>query len=198
MNINVQQLKNGNENAFKSIVESYWPRLHKFAQTYVLDNEVAKEIVQDTFLILWKQRKELDEDTCLITYLMVVNRNKCLNYLKSLKLETIDISELSESAIYQRSNIYVLEDESLEILVTKELQQAIDDSLEKLTLRTKEIFLLSRYEGLKNREIAEQQNISVKAVEFHINKALKQLKCDLSKDYFILFICTAILILSKK
>lgn len=198
MDIHVQQLKNGNEKVFKNIVESYWPRLHKFAQTYVLDNEVAKEIVQDTFLILWKQRKELDEDTCLITYLMVVNRNKCLNYLKSLKLETIEISELSDSTIYQRSNIYVLEDESFEILVTKELRQAIDFSLEKLSPRTKEIFLLSRYEGLKNREIAEQQQISVKAVEFHINKALKRLKSDLAKDYFTFLFYLTLIVLIKK
>ena len=48
MDISIRQLRNSNEQMFKSIVESYWPRLHKFAQIYVLDREVAKEIVQDT------------------------------------------------------------------------------------------------------------------------------------------------------
>ena len=57
MDISIRQLRNSNEQMFKSIVESYWPRLHKFAQIYVLDREVAKEIVQDTFLVLWKQRE---------------------------------------------------------------------------------------------------------------------------------------------
>ena len=89
---------------FKSIVESYWPRLHKFAQIYVLDREVAKEIVQDTFLVLWKQREKLDKETCLITYLMVICRNKCFNYLKGLQLEQVEINDLNEFAIYQRSN----------------------------------------------------------------------------------------------
>lgn len=185
MDINVWQLKESNERTFKSIVESYWPRLHKFAQIYVLDGEVAKEIVQDTFLILWKQRKNLDNETCLITYLMVVCRNKCLNYLKSLQLDKVEITDLTEFSIYQRSNIYVLEDDSLEILVTKELASAIEASLSKLPSRTRTIFMMSRYEGLKNREIAEHQNVTIKTVEFHINKALTHLRHDLSQEYLI-------------
>ena len=185
MDINVEQLKSGNEKVFEAIVKSYWPRLLRFAQIYIMDVEVAKEVVQDTFLILWNQRNTLDNDTCLITYLMVVNRNKCLNYLKGLHLEKVEINSLNESSIYQRSNLHVLEDEALELLLTKELNRAIEASLEKLPPRTQEIFRMSRYEGLKNKDIAELENISVKAVEFHINKALNQLRSDLSKDYYI-------------
>lgn len=188
MDIQVNLLKNGNEKAFKKIVESYWPRLYRFALTYVMDEEVAKEIVQDTFLTLWEQRKSLEEDTCLITYLMVINKNKCLNYLKLTKVETMPLSELSEVAVYHKSNLYVLEDESLEILITKELSAAIDASLAKLSPRTREIFIMSRYKGLKNKEIASLQNITVKTVEFHINKALKQLQYDLSKEYLVSFL----------
>lgn len=185
MDIRVRQLKESNERAFKGIVESYWQRLHKFAQIYVLDAEAAKEIVQDSFLALWNGRATLSDDTCLITYLMVVCRNKCLNHLKSLKLECVEIDELTETDIYRRSNIYVLEDESLEILVTKELTSAIEASLSKLSPRTREVFMMSRYDGLKNREIAERRNITVKAVEFHISKALNQLRQDLSRDYLL-------------
>lgn len=157
MDINIERLKNNDERAFKEIVQSYWPRMHKFALTYVMDEEAAKEIVQDTFLALWEHRNELDGDTCLISYLMVINRNKCYNYLKSLHLETIEINELTENTLYQRSHLYVLEDDSLELLVTNELHAAIEASLEKLAPKTKEIFLASRYDGLKNREIAAQQ-----------------------------------------
>ena len=185
MDINVEQLKSGNEKVFEAIVKSYWPRLLRFAQIYIIDVEVAKEVVQDTFLILWNQRSTLEDNTCLITYLMVVSRNKCLNYLKSLHLEQVEINSLNELSIYQRSNQHVLEDEALELLLAKELNRAIEVSLEKLPPRTREIFRKSRIEGLKNKEIAELENISVKAVEFHINKALNQLRSDLSKDYYI-------------
>lgn len=194
----IQQLKNGNEKAFEQIVKSYWPRLHSFANIYVIDKEVAKEIVQDTFLTLWHQRRNIDDETCLITYLMVISRNKCLNYLKSLQLDTIPIDDLNEFAIYQRSNIYVLEDDSLEILETKDLAEAIAASLNKLSPRTREIFMLSRYNGLKNKEIADKLGISTKGVEYHIRQALKQLRNDLSKDYFTMLFCFLLCVLIKK
>ena len=137
----LQQLKDGNEKTFKQIMKSYLPRLYSFVNIYIVDKEVTEEIMQDT---------------CLITYLMVVSRNKCLNYLKKLQLETIPIDSLSESSLYQRSNIYVLEDDSLEKLAMKELTHAINVSLTKLSPRTREIFILSRFSGLKNKEIADQ------------------------------------------
>lgn len=194
----IQQLKDGNEKVFEQIVKSYWLRLYAFANIYVINKEAAKEIVQDTFLVLWSQRKYLDDNTCLITYLMVVGRNKCLNYLKSLQLHTIPIDDLNEYTVYQRSNVYVLEDDSLEILITKELAQAITTSLEKLPTQTKEIFMLSRYNGLKNKEIADQLGISTKSVEYHITNTLKQLKNDLMKDYFTIAIYILQFILMKK
>ena len=194
----IQQLKDGNEKVFEQIVKSYWPRLYAFANIYVINKEAAKEIVQASFLVLWSQRKYLEDNTCLITYLMVVGRNKCLNYLKSLQLHTIPIDDLNEYTVYQRSNVYVLEDDSLEILITKELAQAIATSLEKLPAQTKEIFMLSRYNGLKNKEIADQLGISTKSVEYHIKNALKQLKSDLIKDYFTVAICILQFILMKK
>ena len=194
----IQQLKDGNEKVFEQIVKSYWPRLYAFANIYVINKEAAKEIVQDTFLVLWSQRKYLEDNTCLITYLMVIGRNKCLNYLKSLQLHTIPIDDLNEYTVYQRSNVYVLEDDSLEILITKELAQAIATSLEKLPTQTKEIFMLSRYNGLKNKEIADQLGISTKSVEYHITNTLKQLKNDLMKDYFTIAIYILQFILMKK
>ena len=194
----IQQLKDGNEKVFEQIVKSYWPRLYEFSNIYVINKEAAKEIVQDTFLVLWSQRKYLEDNTCLITYLMVIGRNKCLNYLKSLQLHTIPIDDLNEYTVYQRSNVYVLEDDSLEILITKELAQAITTSLEKLPTQTKEIFMLSRYNGLKNKEIADQLGISTKSVEYHITNTLKQLKNDLMKDYFTIAIYILQFILMKK
>lgn len=193
----IQQLRQGNEKAFEQIVESYWPRIHAFANIYILDKEVAKEIVQDIFLALWDQRGSLSNETCLITYLMVVGRNKCLNYLKSLQYDTVPIDELSENAVYQRSNIYALEDDSLEILMAKELTNAISSSLEKLPARTQEIFMMSRYNGLKNKEIADQLGISTKSVEYHITSALKQLRSDLAKDYLTVFFLLEFILMKK-
>lgn len=188
MNIEINGLQRGDKKIFEKIVTAYWPRLLHFATIYIMEKDVAKELVQDTFMSLWNSRKELNDDSCLISFLMVVCRNKCLNYLKSLRLETIAISELTEQDIYRRSSLCALEDDALDMLISGELHQAIEDSLNKLPVRTREIFIKSRYEGLKNREIAETEEITIKAVEFHITKALKQLRCDLSPEYFTLFL----------
>ena len=119
-------------------------------------------------------------------------------YLKKLQLETIPIDSLSESSLYQRSNIYVLEDDSLEKLAMKELTHAINVSLTKLPPRTREIFILSRFSGLKNKEIADQLGLTTKGIEYHIGNALKQLRNDLSKDYFAIFYCLLLSLLIKK
>lgn len=194
----VQQLKSGNKKVFEQIVNAYWGRLYSFSTIYVIDKESAKEIVQDSFLVLWEKRQNLDNATCFITYLMVVCRNKCLNYLHSLKLDTISIDELNETMIYQRSNLYVLDDSSLEILITKELSESIDRTLDKLPARTKEIFIMSRQYGFKNKEIAEKEQISIKAVEFHINKALKQFRKDLGGEYVLIVVYMFVMFALRK
>lgn len=193
MDTTIIQLKNGGERAFKAIVEAYWGRLYRFSLIYIKEEEVAKEIVQDTFLVLWNEKMNLTADTSLIKYLMVVNRNKCLNHLKSLKLQTVDLAELEETSIYKRASISILEDDSLDLLITKELSEKIKASLDRLPEKTREIFLMSRNDDMKNKEIAAAQSISVKAVEFHISKALKQLRKDLNSDYLFLILLAAML-----
>ena len=80
MNLIIKQLQDGNEKVFEQIVREYWPRMFKFALIYTQNNETSQELVQDTFLVLWNNRAVLKDNTNLITYLMVVLRNKCLNY----------------------------------------------------------------------------------------------------------------------
>lgn len=188
MDINIKHLKDGNELVFNQIIQAYWPRLKKFAVIYTQDEEVAKELVQDTFLALWNKRKELKDDTSLITFLMVVCRNKCLNYLAQKKHEISRLDELDEEYIYLKANQYVLEDSTSDILETKDLEKAIRNALDKLPPKTKEIFLMSRFDNKKNKEIAESLDISIKTVEFHINKALQILKQTLTNEQFIKFI----------
>lgn len=159
-----------------------------FSKIYVLKAEVAEEIVQDVFLVLWDKRKDLADDTNLIQYLMVVTRNKCLNHIRNEKLEMVPIESLTEEQIYLRSNAYVLEDDALCSLFTKDLEQSIHASLLKLSPKTREIFWMSRKDGLKNKEIAARLQIIEKTVEYHLAKALRQIKGDLPEAYKILFI----------
>ena len=86
MNLIIKQLQDGNEKVFEQIVREYWPRMFKFALIYTQNNETSQELVQDTFLVLWNNRAILKDNTNLITYLMVVLRNKCLNLLEQTRI----------------------------------------------------------------------------------------------------------------
>ncbi|WP_446775229.1 RNA polymerase sigma factor [Macellibacteroides fermentans] len=185
MNLIIKQLQDGNEKVFEQIVREYWPRMFKFALIYTQNNETSQELVQDTFLVLWNNRAILKDNTNLITYLMVVLRNKCLNLLEQTRIRQLYIEEIDDETIYQRANLYVLQDEASQIVESEDLHKAIERALSKLPEKTREIFMLSRYDGLKNQQIAETKNISQKTVEYHISKALQILKEELPQEYWI-------------
>lgn len=185
MNLIIKQLQDGNEKVFEQIVREYWPRMFKFALIYTQNNETSQELVQDTFLVLWNNRAILKDNTNLITYLMVVLRNKCLNLLEQTRIRQLYIEEIDDETIYQRANLYVLHDEASQIVESEDLHKAIERALSKLPEKTREVFMLSRYDGLKNQQIAETKNISQKTVEYHISKALQILKEELPQEYWI-------------
>ncbi|MFY1611328.1 RNA polymerase sigma factor [Macellibacteroides fermentans] len=185
MNLIIKQLQDGNEKVFEQIVREYWPRMFKFALIYTQNNETSQELVQDTFLVLWNNSAILKDNTNLITYLMVVLRNKCLNLLEQARIRQLYIEEIDDETIYQRANLYVLQDEASQIVESEDLHKAIERALSKLPEKTREVFMLSRYDGLKNQQIAETKNISQKTVEYHISKALQILKEELPQDYWI-------------
>ena len=178
------KIKSGEESSFEKVYRFYYPRLIYFAKQYVLDAKASKNIVQDVFAELWDKRSSLSEDTNLNAWLFTVTKNKSLksishiksqrnydNYLKSRQLE-VNFKSLSE---FDTSD-----------LVFDELQSQIKTAIEKLTPACRKVFEMSRFEDKKNKEIAEELNLSIKTVETQISKALRSLKADL-KDYLPLF-----------
>jgi len=111
-----------------------------------------------------------------LAYLARMIRNNCLDFLKKRKIET---SELNEA--YQGS--FEVED----ALITKDLQEKIDKTIDSLPEKCRQVFVLSRFEELSYNEISKQLNISKKTVEAHISRALKSLRISLKQFLFILF-----------
>lgn len=177
----VTELRKGREGAFDRVFSYYFPRLMNFANEYVHDSEVAREIVQDTFLKLWEIRKKLAPDTRLPSLLFTITRNDALNYLKQLihKQKYID----DRKRYYENQLNYIaLRDESSDKLIYSELYEKISFTIDNLPEKCKQAFLLSRNEGLKYREIADRLKISVKTVETHVSDALKKLR-EALKDF---------------
>lgn len=146
-----------------------------FAQTYVLDKQAAEDIVQDVFMEVWIKKDVIDFSLPIKPYLYRSIHNKSINYLKNYafteSLETISIDLLIREEM--------LSYEAMNTVLVNEITREVNSCLEHLPPQCKKVFLLSRMENLKNKEIAERLSISEKAVEKHISKALCLLRSHL-------------------
>ncbi len=183
-----QYSENRNSVVFSKIYMHYFPRLLRFARFYVLSEEESENIVQDIFADIWTNMNVFDSIHNIDAYLFTVVKNKCVDYLrnqvsfheKKHKLQDIDGKELA-------FKLYSLQQMDENLLSADDVERLLNDAIEKLPERCREVFLLSRMEGLKNREIAERLQVSVSTVENQMTIALRKLKTEL-KDYLPLLL----------
>jgi RNA polymerase sigma-70 factor (ECF subfamily) len=165
--------------AFETIFNTFYAPLCLFANNYLNDDEKAEEIVQDLFVNVWGKRAGLQIDSSLKQYLFRSVKNHCLNHIQHFKIR--------EKYAEKMKNDFEHEVQYDDYFLEVGLAQKIEESIESLPEKRKQIFKLSRDEGLKYKEIAERLGLSVKTVEAQMGLALKQLREKLKdyKDYFI-------------
>lgn len=168
----LDEIKKGNADAFEFLFKGYYPRLFGYALRFIPDEDEAKDVVQDCFATFWEKRESFSS-TALTSLLFTMVKNGCINYLK--RQQTVKKYQLSyidglpgEERLYH-SDFMMPADSKL---LFDELQEQVNRVIDSLPARCKEVFLMSRFQGLKNREIAEQLKISTTAVEKHISKAI--------------------------
>ncbi len=171
-----------NKQAFEELFKLYHKVLKLYAKRFVIETDAAEDIVQDVFVNLWKTRKKIIITTSLKSYLFTAVYNQCLNYLKKTKkVQITDISEKEEAdnlKEYYYEHVIYKKKSLIRSEISKDIKQAID----KLPEQQRRVIILSRKFGLKNREIAEFLDISIKVVEKHVSKALYTLR-DYLKEY---------------
>jgi RNA polymerase sigma-70 factor (ECF subfamily) len=172
------KMKEGDQQAFNFIFTKHYPDLVNFAMVYLKEIFEAEEIVQDVFLKLWEDREALEIHTSLKAYLMNCIKNRCLDYFKHQR-----IIEKYNDRISKSQEQYIAEADKY--LMLSELEKQINSTIDLLPATCKNIFNMSRIDGKKNREIAEELNISIKTVEANIGRALKTLRTNLV-DYLVL------------
>lgn len=172
----LQQLALGDELAFTTVYDQYWEPLLRHVMRILPDKEEAIDVVQETFLSFWRQGSKLEQVNSIKTYLFAIARNAAFKKWK-LNLKQRDYLE-SLIAHYTEA------DEGFEqIINTKELSAVLDAEIEKLPVKMREIFIMSRKEHLSYKEIAERLNISDLTVKKQINNSLKQLRLKIGEEY---------------
>lgn len=173
---------------FSKVYFIYFPKLVRFAREFVLSTEDAENIIQDIFLYLWEHRELLVTLNNPNAFLFTLVKNKSIDFLrlkkrmdqKNEKLETVLDKEL-------QLKMYALQQFDENALSNDDIETLLNNAINKLPDKCREIFILSRMEGLKYKEIADRLEISTKTVENQISIALRKLKVEL-KDYLPLFI----------
>jgi RNA polymerase sigma-70 factor (ECF subfamily) len=184
---------NSINNDFDSLFEKYYPGLLFYA-TQFLDEAEAKDVVQDVFLEVWKRKDTIIVGDQIGAYLYRLVYTRSINVLNHKKVESkysdaiVELHEYKMKFYEAENNNEIFRD-----IENRELTNEIETAINKLPDKCREAFILSYLHDLKNKEIAEAMNISLRTVEAHIYKALKILRKELKHLFPLLFfilLCT--------
>lgn len=171
---NINQILNIREEAvFEELFKSHFAELVNFGNRYLNDPEQSKELVQEVFLNIWQKSEILKIQTSVKSYLFGAVRNAALNHIKHQKVQ---------QKYQDRVKFNSEESETVDFLELEELKTSIENALNKIPEKCRQIFELNRFEGKRYKEIADQLGISLKTVENQMGKALKILRQELG-DY---------------
>lgn len=171
--------KQGNEKVFEKIFNENYNALVGFASQMINDYETSKSIAQEAFINLWKNRNKVNQQNGIKSFLYTSVKSSCLDFLRHKKIKLQHLNKRLEER-ENDLNTEILETIGFESYEFKELENIIQASIDALPEKCKMVFIKSRFENKKNKEIAEELGIAVKSVEANITRALKILKTNLS------------------
>ena len=175
-NINIQDLKAGNQKVFETLFVELYAPLCRYACSILLDEDDAKDMVQKTFYKLWDGREDIEIHTSIKSYLYRMVHNNCLNHIKHFQTHDEHIGTLLYETKAAANDVE-------ETVALNELEQEIARAINVLPERCREVFRLSRMQQLSYAEIAKKLNISPNTVETQIVKALRILRSELAEFY---------------
>jgi RNA polymerase sigma-70 factor, ECF subfamily len=156
----------GDYGSFNRLFVRYYGRLCTYVEKITNNDSVSEDIVQELFIKLWTDREKIEVRENIAGYLFKSSKNAALNYLKSERNKNIAL----ERTLFDKPNTYDDESEYDEFL------SALEKCINQLPARSKQVFLLHRFDGLKQKEISEKLNISVQTIKNQIWKSLQFLK----------------------
>jgi RNA polymerase sigma-70 factor (ECF subfamily) len=170
----IDRIRKGDVKAFEWLFRQYYEKLCQWAYHYLRDLDSSEEVVQDLYYHLWRNRATMKFHVSAKSYLYKAVSNNCKMLIRNRgrrsAIEAEIVSLNTESA-----------EEPEELLEVKEIREVVNKTLEELPEKPAQIFRMSRYEGLKYREIAEKLSISIKTVEANMGKALRVFRKNLQE-----------------
>ena len=169
-----QRLFSSGKEDYSKIYAIYFPKLVRFSQTYLHSQEDAENLVQDIFLYLWENREQIPSLGNMNAYLFTVVKNRCIDFLRRQAKndeKKRSLSELEEKEL--QFKLYSLQKFDENNFSVADIEHLISQAVDSLPARCKEIFILSRMEGLRHKEISERLNISAFVYFYYLIVPLK-------------------------
>ncbi len=169
----IQRIRKGDIKAFEQLFRKYYEKLCQWAHQYLHDSDSSEEVVQELFYNIWLNRENLDVRISVKSYLYKSISNNCKMILRQQNRRT----EIERQLAYSM-DCY---EEPRHGFETDEINEIVNRTLEDLPIRAAAIFRMSRYEGKKYSEIADELKVSVKTVEASMSRALALFRKNLEK-----------------
>jgi RNA polymerase sigma-70 factor (ECF subfamily) len=160
------KVQRGDVKSFEILFHRYYGMLCLIAEKIIHNQDVAEDIVQEAFSRLWMEREYIRIESSVKAFLAQWIKNRCLNYLKHLEV----INRHQQESQVEQSIVHPYEEDDEELIAS------IYSGIQQLPPQCRKVFKMSRFKGLKHKEIADTLGISVKTVKTHIGKALLLIK----------------------
>ncbi|MBS2212497.1 RNA polymerase sigma-70 factor [Carboxylicivirga mesophila] len=165
---------------YEQLFNAHYSLMVAYAYNFLKEQEASEEVCQEVFFQLWINRDKTEIKTAISSYLYRAVRNRCINLIKH-----ITIRETYKQ--YNSEQIEKSDNDFTDTLTVSELDQKIRSAIDQMPLQRKKIFIMSRYEEMTYKEIAEKMGLSKKTIENQMGKALQYLREEL-KDYLPLLL----------
>jgi len=183
----IKKINRGDLDVFHYLYRVYYIPLCVYARNFTRSKELAEEIVQDVFIGLWEKQGFLNIKSSLNSYLFVSVRNACLNHLKHL-LVVNKFNEYYTQKLKEAQDFYSITQETGDsLIIAQELEDKINKEIELLPEHCRQIFLMSRVDCLKHKDIADKLGVSINTVHRQTSIALERIRKSL-KDFLTLLL----------
>ena len=169
----IELIREGDPLSFEILFQKYYVRFYNFVLNLTKNPYTAEDIVQNVFMKIWINRKNLRPDQSIHNYIYVLSKHEVLNHLRDRKVYT-----QVERLVMAEQPYEAVTDQNMDL---KELDDRIRKFIAAMPEQRRKVFLLSRYRGMGNKAIAELMGLSVRTVDRHINLALTSLRKEFLK-----------------